>query len=465
MLLGQQAADADCYVMAAAVADHLQRPLVTQVAHLEVSDAGIKAKRQTEHGYDLAEAPLPAVVSVSDAINSPRLPSIKAIMGAKKKPLDKLGLADAGLDAARVGAEGARNVVRSVAPPVVQGRGRQDRRLGWRLCRQVGGHPGREGAPVKLLVHVHHDDGEFSDQSLGVLAKAATLGAEVTAFVAGSGIDDGWAAELGGHGAQRVLVADDAALAGGLSQPLVDALEPSAREADGVLFGAGVVSADVAAGLAARLGTGIACETTDIAVDGDSLVATRPALGDTVMVDSGFTGGPGVVLARANAFAPADSSGGSATVERVAVTVADWSQKARIVGREQAETGGVDITEAETLVAVGRGMGGPENVPLVEALAKAIGGEVAATRAVVDAGWVPYSMQVGQTGKTVSPKLYIACGVSGAIQHKVGMSNAGTIVAINKDANAPIHEFADVSVIGDALTIIPKLTEALNARS
>ncbi len=230
-----------------------------------------------------------------------------------------------------------------------------------------------------------------------------------------------------------------------------------------MLFGAGVVSADVAAGLAARLGTGIACETTDIAVDGDSLVATRPALGDTVMVDSGFTGGPGVVLARANAFAPADSSGGSAPVERIAVTVADWSQKARIVGREQAETGGVDITEAETLVAVGRGMGGPENVPLVEALAKAIGGEVAATRAVVDAGWVPYSMQVGQTGKTVSPKLYIACGVSGAIQHKVGMSNAGTIVAINKDANAPIHEFADVSVIGDALTIIPKLTEALNA--
>ncbi len=123
VLLGQQAADADCYVMAAAVADHLQRPLVTQVAHLEVGDAGIKAKRQTEHGYDLAEAPLPAVVSVSDAINTPRLPSIKAIMGAKKKPLDKLGLADAGLDAARVGDEGSRNVVRSVAPPVSKAEG------------------------------------------------------------------------------------------------------------------------------------------------------------------------------------------------------------------------------------------------------------------------------------------------------------------------------------------------------
>ncbi len=146
------------------------------------------------------------------------------------------------------------------------------------------------------------------------------------------------------------------------------------------------------------------------------------------------------------------------------MAVAEWSQRAKLVGREEAETGGVDITEADVLVAVGRGMGGPENVPLVEELAKAVGGEVAATRAVVDAGWVPYSMQVGQTGKTVSPKLYIACGISGAIQHKVGMANAGTIVAINKDANAPIHEFADVSVIGDALTILPKLTEALNSR-
>ena len=261
-----------------------------------------------------------------------------------------------------------------------------------------------------------------------------------------------------------MLVADDAALAGGLSQPLVDALEPSAKESDGVLFGAGVVSADVAAGLAARLGGGIACETTDLAVDGDELVATRPALGDTVMVDSGFTGGTGRGAGACQCLRPGRIERGFGTGRARLGERRRLVAEGRIVGREQAETGGVDITEAEILVAVGRGMGGPENVPLVEALAKAIGGEVAATRAVVDAGWVPYSMQVGQTGKTVSPKLYIACGISGAIQHKVGMSNAGTIVAINKDANAPIHEFADVSVIGDALTIIPKLTEALNAR-
>ena len=276
-----------------------------------------------------------------------------------------------------------------------------------------------------LLVYVHHDDGQFAANSLGVLAKAAGIGGEVTAFVAGAGIDDGWAGSLGGHGAARVLVADDPALAGGLSQPIVDALEPSAREADAVLFSA---TARVGrrrrrAGGPAR--AGIACETTDLASADGGIVATRPALDDTVMVESGFASKPGVVLARANAFAPREDAAGSAPVERVAVTVSDWSKAAALTGREAAESGGVDITEADILVTVGRGMGGPENVPLVEALAKALGGEVAATRAVVDAGWVPYSMQVGQTGKTVSPKLYIACGVSGAIQHKVGMANAG----------------------------------------
>jgi electron transfer flavoprotein alpha subunit len=317
---------------------------------------------------------------------------------------------------------------------------------------------------VRFLVYVHSDDGEFADNSLGVLARAAELGGDVTAFVAGSGIDDGWAGGLGAYGAGKVLVADDPALEGGLSQPIVDAIEGPAREAEAVLVGAGVVSADVAAGLAARIGAGIACETTGLRVEGDSLVAVRPALGDTVMVESGFEG-TGVVLSRANAFAvPEQPSGQAAPVERVPVSVADWSRAARLTGREQAEAGGVDITEADVLVAVGRGMGGPENVPVVEALAKAIGGEVAATRAVVDAGWVPYSMQVGQTGKTVSPRLYIACGVSGAIQHKVGMANSGTVIAINKDPHAPIHEFADVSVIGDTLTVIPKLTELIAAK-
>src|SRR5437763_8551967 len=137
---------------------------------------------------------------------------------------------------------------------------------------------------MTILVYVHHDDGELSPQGLGLLAKAAGLGGEVTAFVAGSGIDDGWAGSLGGHGAAKVLVADDAALAGGLSQPIVDALAPAAGEADAVLFGAGVVSADVAAGLAARLGGGIACETTDIAMGDGGLVAPTPTPSTSVTV-------------------------------------------------------------------------------------------------------------------------------------------------------------------------------------
>jgi electron transfer flavoprotein alpha subunit len=314
-----------------------------------------------------------------------------------------------------------------------------------------------------IIVFIDHDGGAFAPNSLGALRKASTLGGEAVAFVAGSGIEDGWAASLGEHGAARVLVADDPALEGGLPQPIVDALEPHARDAALVLFGAGVASADVAAGLAARLGAGINCETTELTLDDSGVTAVRPALGDTVMVESTFAASPAIVLSRANALA-AEGTGSAASVERVAVTVQDWSRGAAIVGREEAETGGVDITEADVLVAFGRGIGGPENIPVIEQLAKALGGEVAATRAVVDAGWCSYSMQVGQTGKNVSPKLYVACGISGAIQHKVGMVNSGVIVAINKDVNAPIFEFADLGIVGDALAVVPKLTEALASR-
>ncbi len=310
---------------------------------------------------------------------------------------------------------------------------------------------------------IEHFEGSFSPNSLGVLARAAAQGGDLTAFVAGSGIDDGWASGLGAYGATRVLVADDAAFTG-LPQPVVDALEPHAREATAVLFGAGVVSADVAAGLAARLGAGINCETTDFTIADGGVTAVRPALGDTVMVESTFASAPAVILSRANAFASDPVGSGTAEVERVQATVQDWSSAASLVGREQAPSGGVDISEADVLVAFGRGIGGPENIPVVQELASALGGEVAATRAVVDAGWTDYSMQVGQTGKTVSPKLYVACGISGAIQHKVGMANSGVIVAINKDVNAPIFEFADLGVVGDALTVVPKLTEALKAR-
>jgi len=148
----------------------------------------------------------------------------------------------------------------------------------------------------------------------------------------------------------------------------------------------------------------------------------------------------------------------------VPVEIQDWSKMATMVERAHEESKGPSIEDAEVIVAGGRGLGKPENFSLVEDLAKALGGAVAATRAVVDAGWYPYASQVGQTGKTVAPKLYIACGISGAIQHKVGMQSSGTIVAINKDPNAPIFEYSDLGVVGDVHEIVPKLTELVKAR-
>ncbi|MCI0635879.1 MAG: electron transfer flavoprotein subunit alpha/FixB family protein, partial [Actinobacteria bacterium] len=156
--------------------------------------------------------------------------------------------------------------------------------------------------------------------------------------------------------------------------------------------------------------------------------------------------------------------GGEAEIESVAVEVQDWSLRATMIEQAHEESSGPSIEEADVIVAGGRGLGAPEKFELVEQLAKALGGAVGATRAVVDAGWYPYPSQVGQTGKTVSPRLYVACGVSGAIQHKVGMQAAGTIVAINKDRNAPSFDFCDLGVVGDLHQIVPRLTELVRQR-
>jgi electron transfer flavoprotein alpha subunit len=230
-----------------------------------------------------------------------------------------------------------------------------------------------------------------------------------------------------------------------------------------VLFAATVLSADVAAGLAARLETGLNWDLTDLALADGELVGTRPALGDSVYVEVGWTSAPRLALIRSGTFEPAES-GGSAEVERFESRFQDFSLAATMVEQAHEESEGPSIEDADVIVAGGRGLGAPEKFELVEELAKALGGAVAATRAVVDAGWYPYSAQVGQTGKTVSPKLYVAVGISGAIQHKVGMQSSGLIVAINKDPNAPIFEYADLGVVGDLHEVVPKLTELVRQR-
>ena len=317
---------------------------------------------------------------------------------------------------------------------------------------------------MKTLVFLEDHAGALQKDSLGVLTKAASLGGEVDAVLIGSGVE-GLAADAGRYGAARVHVAEDARLEAPLPQPRVDVLEKLVRDGgfDTVVFAATVLSADVAAGLAARLDAGLNWDLTDLVEQDGKLVGKRPALGDSVYVDVGWSSEPRLALIRSGTFEPAES-GGSAEVVRVEPQLEDFSLAATMLEQAHEDSEGPSIEDADIIVAGGRGLGGPENFALVEELAKALGGAVAATRAVVDAGWYPYAAQVGQTGKTVAPKLYIACGISGAIQHKVGMQSSGLIVAINKDPNAPIFEYADLGVVGDLHEIVPKLTELVRAR-
>ncbi len=314
------------------------------------------------------------------------------------------------------------------------------------------------------LVFLEHHGGELQKGALGVLAKAASLGGEVAGVVLGHDVQE-VAARAGAFGAATVYVVDADALAAPLPQPRVDALAAvvAASGAENVLFAASVLSADVAAGLAARLDAGLNWDLTDLVAEGGGLVGKRPALGDTVLVDVGWTTTPRLALLRSGSFEPVET-GGSATIQQVEAQFEDFSLQPTLVEHLQEAASGPSIEEADVIVAGGRGLGAPEGFKLCEDLADALGGAVAATRAVVDAGWYPYSTQVGQTGKSVSPRLYIALGISGAIQHKVGMQSSGTIVAVNKDPNAPIFDFADLGVVGDLNQVAPKLAELVRAR-
>jgi electron transfer flavoprotein alpha subunit len=316
---------------------------------------------------------------------------------------------------------------------------------------------------MATLVFLEHHDGQLQKGSLGVLAKAAQLGGDVAGVILGSRVDD-LAAMAGEHGAATVYVVDDPALEAPLPQPRVDALAAIVRDKaiENVLFAQSVLAADVAAGLAARLEAGLNWDLIDVTAD-NGLTGKRAALADSVYADVGWTSTPRLALFRSGTFDPV-ATGGSARVEQIPASFEDFSTQATMVEQAHAESSGPSIEDADVIVAGGRGLGAPEGFSLAEELAKALGGAVAATRAVVDAGWYPYAAQVGQTGKTVSPKLYVALGISGAIQHKVGMQASNVIVAINKDPNAPIFEFSDFGVVGDVHEIVPKLAELVRQR-
>ncbi len=321
-----------------------------------------------------------------------------------------------------------------------------------------------------VLVYVLHYQGALNKNSLGAVSEGAARAAEVggscdAVVVGGEDLTDELCASLGAYGARTVYRARGPE---GLAQPVIDVMDKVIGEHGHsyALFGGGLLGFEIGAGLAARRHAGVTMEVTAVrAVDG-KLVAERPILQDSKISVSHYRGDLGIIIGRINAFEAATRDGGAAAVQDVEIGYSPWSTKATMVQRGEQRGADVDIEGADILVAGGRGLGKAEGFELAEALAAAFGGNtaVAATRAVVDAGWYPYAAQIGQTGKTVSPKLYLAAGISGAIQHKVGMQASENIVAINKDANAPIFEFSDLGIVGDLNKILPKLTEAIKAK-
>jgi electron transfer flavoprotein alpha subunit len=313
---------------------------------------------------------------------------------------------------------------------------------------------------MKVWVFSEDAGGVPSPISLEMLTKARTVG-EVGVFFVGPASDTAWSA-LGAHGAATVHHLDpgDALPSAAAGAAMAELVGPG----DVVLFGLTPTDRDVAGRLSARLGVPVLSNAVDVKVDG-GVRAVNEILGGATLVETAFTGaGPHIVVVRPKSFTAEPTGGDSPEIVSVAMPPVGHAGEARIVARHEEAAQGPKLAEADVIVSGGRGLGAAEHFGLIEELAGLLGAAVGATRAIVDAGWVPYSMQVGQTGKTVKPSVYIACGISGAMQHLVGMKDAATIIAINKDEEAPIFGVADLGVIGDVHRVLPKLIEVLKSR-
>jgi electron transfer flavoprotein alpha subunit len=321
-------------------------------------------------------------------------------------------------------------------------------------------------AVAKTWVFAEILDGTPVPAVLELLTKARSLGGTVEA-VAFSPQAEAAAATLGEFGATTLHAGTDAAYGElVLGGPAADAMATLAGEhkPDLILIASTYLGRDVAGRLAAKLDVPVIANGLDVSGDGEVSVGSS-IFGATQNVTTVFEGGkPAIALIRPKSFAAESGGGGAATVSPVTATIEDKHRGARLIEHRTEESSGPKLEEAKVVISGGRGLGDPKNFEVLEQLASLIGGAVGASRAVVDAGWVPYSMQVGQTGKTVKPEVYIAVGISGAMQHTVGMKGAKTIVAINRDADAPIFKLADLGVVGDALKILPQVIEQIKAR-
>lgn len=312
---------------------------------------------------------------------------------------------------------------------------------------------------VWVWVEVDSDGGPHK-LSLELLTLARSLGTAEAVVLHPQAA--GTVAALGEHGAAVVHLGDDARFGDYVVDPQVATLAAmlEAERPDLVLFPSMFAARDIQARLVGKLGLGAIANATGVRYEGDQIVVTTPYGAETIGTVTLDNAGPHLVQIRPKAFA-VEAVGGNAEVRSVAAAIDDGALRVRLLGTEEATAEGPNLEDAEVIVSGGRGLGTADNYVLVEELAAQLGGAPGATRAIVDAGWVPYSHQVGQTGKVVKPNLYIACGISGAIQHLVGMGGSAHIIAINTDEDAPIFDVADLGVVGDALTIVPALTARL----
>ncbi|MCX5015825.1 electron transfer flavoprotein subunit alpha/FixB family protein [Streptomyces sp. NBC_00555] len=321
---------------------------------------------------------------------------------------------------------------------------------------------------AEVLVYVDHVDGAVRKPTLELLTLARRIG-EPVAVALGAGAE-ATAAVLAEHGAVKVLTADAPEFTEYLVVPKVDALQAAyesvsaAGSLAAVLVPSSAEGKEIAARLAVRIGSGIITDATDLEAGDEGPVATQAAFAASFTTKSRVSKGTPVITVKPNS-APVEAAPAAGTVEALAVTFGALATGTKVTGRTPREsTGRPELTEAAIVVSGGRGVNGAENFHIIEALADSLGAAVGASRAAVDAGWYPHSNQVGQTGKSVSPQLYIASGISGAIQHRAGMQTSKTIVAINKDAEAPIFDLVDYGVVGDLFAVVPQLTEEIKAR-